>query len=170
MSNRQRFGDLEVNEDLTFQQWEWRLQRIGWVVMGVIILAGLVGVFGQGPLSKVTAGEPGTPLRVEYERFMRYQAPTQLRIHLGIRAAQDGKVRLQVSREYMENMQIEHITPEPQSVEMGPDDVYYLFSVTNSERPTTVTFNLIPQTPGWRAARVSLDEGQPIRLSALIYP
>ena len=61
----------------------WALQRIGWAVMALVVLVGLVGLFGTGPLSRATAGEEEAPLFVEeYERFARFMLPTTLRVRL----------------------------------------------------------------------------------------
>ena len=45
-----RARDDPFGEDLGFQVREWRLERIGWAVMVVIIVAALSGVLGGGGL------------------------------------------------------------------------------------------------------------------------
>jgi hypothetical protein len=62
---------MEINADLEFQRRVWAAQRIGWIAIGAFVIAALVGVFGQGPLSSAAAG--GNALRIEYERFARLQ-------------------------------------------------------------------------------------------------
>jgi hypothetical protein len=44
----QRAGNLEINQDLRFQRRMWAVQRIGWAVMALIVLVGLVGVVRDG--------------------------------------------------------------------------------------------------------------------------
>ena len=39
-----------VQEDMTMQQRVWRFERVGWYLLVVIVLLGLAGVFGNGPL------------------------------------------------------------------------------------------------------------------------
>jgi len=56
MSKAERAGDLEIDEDLSFQRREWRVQRGGWVVMAVLILLALLGLTGRGPIRQPTAG------------------------------------------------------------------------------------------------------------------
>src|SRR3712207_4138009 len=51
MSETTRVGDLEVAEDLTFQRREWAAQRVGWVLLALVIAAALAGLLGRGPLS-----------------------------------------------------------------------------------------------------------------------
>jgi hypothetical protein len=45
-SGLKRIGDVEINQDLDFQRRCWTVQRIGWIVMAVLVLSALLGVFG----------------------------------------------------------------------------------------------------------------------------
>src|SRR5215475_2739858 len=62
-SHRQRAPTMDelasrqypVQEHMAFQRRMWIVQRIGWVMLGVISLAALFGLFGYGVLSKRTA-------------------------------------------------------------------------------------------------------------------
>jgi hypothetical protein len=42
----------EVEEDLEFQLRSWRVQRLGWLCFGLIILGSLLGLGGEGPLAE----------------------------------------------------------------------------------------------------------------------
>lgn len=44
---------------------EWRLQQMGWVVMGLIVVLALLGVFGTGPLSWSRATAPDGSIEIE---------------------------------------------------------------------------------------------------------
>ena len=41
--------DLELETDESFQRNEWRIQRAGWIVWSLVIIAGLIGLLGSGP-------------------------------------------------------------------------------------------------------------------------
>jgi uncharacterized membrane protein YcaP (DUF421 family) len=41
---------LEIDQDLVFQQHQWRVQRIAWIGLGCIVLATLAGLFDGGSL------------------------------------------------------------------------------------------------------------------------
>ena len=43
--------DLELETDESFQRNEWRIQRVGWIVWSLVIIAGLIGLLGSGPMS-----------------------------------------------------------------------------------------------------------------------
>lgn len=51
MPNLKRVGDLEINQDLDYQQRAWVIQRIAWVVIALVTLAGLF-VSSDRPKSK----------------------------------------------------------------------------------------------------------------------
>jgi hypothetical protein len=74
MSDVKRVGDLEIGQDLAHQRLEWKIERVGWILMALLGLPALVGLLGPGPLSSTSAGEKGSPLSVENNRFERYQS------------------------------------------------------------------------------------------------
>jgi len=170
MPEPKRVGDLEIDQDLPHERLEWRIERVGWIVMALMLLAALVGLLGPGPLSSTTAGEKGSTLWVEYNRFERYQAPAMLRVHLGPGAARDGKARLWLNREYVENIELHHIDPEPESVEVGHDRLIYTFNLPDSTQPTAVTYYLEANKYGRMPLRVGLDAGLQLNFSQFYYP
>ncbi len=76
ISPAKKVGSLEVDEDMQFQRKEWTVEHWSWIGMAIIAIAALLGLFGQGILSKTTV-ENG-PIQVEYGRFERLLAPIQL--------------------------------------------------------------------------------------------
>jgi hypothetical protein len=170
MSDIHRVGDLEISQDLNFQRRSWAVQRFGWVMLALLILAACLGFFGPGPLSRAMAGRQDGPLRVEYHRFWRLQSPMSLRLHVGPQAARGGQARVWLSRSYLEAMSIQHVTPQPQQVEAGPDRFTYVFTLSPPERPTAVTFNLEPETPGSVPGQAGLENGLTINFRHFIYP
>ena len=113
MADIQRIKDLEIAEDLDYQNRSWIVQRVGWVVMGLLALAGLLGVFGPGLVGGAKAGKPSDHLWIEYERFERFQSPGQLRVHLEPGSEKAGQVRIHLSRDYLEQVQLQQVTPQP---------------------------------------------------------
>jgi hypothetical protein len=174
MSETGRVGDLDVDQDLELQRHMWAVQRVGWVVMAAAVLAAVLGLFGgAGPLSKTSVGDPDAPLSIEeYERFSRFGMPTTLRVHLDPARESGGEVRLSVSREYLESVQIQSVTPQPRSVAAGPDWLTYVFDVTSGPgQPTAVTFNLQPDRVGLLEGRVRLEgpRGE-LEFGQFVYP
>jgi hypothetical protein len=140
--------DLEIDQDLEFQRREWRVQRVGWGVLTAFVLAATLGLFGGGPISSAQAGEPGAPLWVEYDRFIRTGAPTRIVVRGGM--APEGGLHLRMPRRYFEAFRIERMIPEPQAITIGDADVDLQFG---REAGVANTFTLIFDVEPLRAGR-----------------
>jgi hypothetical protein len=172
MAEPERVSDLQINEDLEFQRRSWVLQRVGWVVMGLVVLAALLGLFGgTGSLGGAKAGSEDAVMSVSYERFLRFMKPTTLQIRLSPEAGTEGEVTVWLDREYLEGMQVQQVTPQPDSAEAGPDRLTYVFKVDDPNGPTAVTFDLLPQQKiGPLKGRAGIDDGEPVNFSQFVYP
>lgn len=170
MAEIRRIGSLEIEEDIKFQLWEWRASRLGWGLMAVVLLAAALGVFGVGVFSGTTRKTEGGLLEVEYERFGRHRAPTSLVLSLGPEAVRDGKVRLWLDREYLHGLNIESITPEPDSVETQEDRLIYAFNAAESGLPVLINYSLQTDHLGLRQGRVGIEDGPGVDFWQLIYP
>ena len=69
MGDLVRVGDLEIDQDLAAQEHEWQATRIARVVAALVLLAGLAGLLGHGPLARAHAGESSSGLEADYSRF-----------------------------------------------------------------------------------------------------
>jgi hypothetical protein len=69
---------LPVEDEISLHRKGWIVQRIGWVLMFGFLIAALLGLFGEGPLSskKLQAGN----VSVQYERFGRYEHGMEIRL------------------------------------------------------------------------------------------
>jgi hypothetical protein len=168
MEQLARVGDLEVAQDPEFQRREWRVQRVGRIVMAVIVAGGVLGLFGTGPLSRATATDPGG-LRVEYGRFERVQAPTTLRIHVHPRAVSAGRAEVWIDREYLLESQVVDVNPPPAAVAVTADRVVYAFDVREPGRPAVVVVHLRHQRAGLPTGRVGVANGA-VSFRQLVYP
>lgn len=146
------------------------MERVGWVFMGLLLVAGLLGLFGSGPFSRATAGQRGSDLWVEYNRFDRYEAPFRLKVHLGQQLASRNSVALSINREFLEKTELEYANPEPESFEATPVGAIYNYKLAQTNGP--VTFLLQFRAIGYGAVpvRLSLDGGSNINFQQFFYP
>ena len=161
--------DLQIEEDLSFQRHQMRFERIGWAVMGLVVLAALVGLLGGGPLSTATAGTDDDPIRVRYERFDRRARPTVLTVEL-VPPATEGQARVAVDRAWAEGVTIEAIQPEPESVDVGPEHLVYAFAVQPGAERVQVTFQFEYERWGWLACEIGLDGGPAQSFGMFVFP
>lgn len=132
---------LQINQDLVFQRREWRVQRIGWWVLCAFVLAAALGLFGNGPLSRAQAGDPGSPLRADYQRFVRVGAPARVTIH-GTTGGSGQDWQLRLSRPYFDGVRLEHVTPEPAGFDIGENDIVLHFTAQSASPRFTVILDL----------------------------
>jgi hypothetical protein len=170
MASTERVGSLEINQDLGFLAKAWKVQRIGWVIMVLLLLAGLAGLLGSGPLSRATAGADGDPVQVQYERFARYRTPTELHFRLSSAALRDGEYSVWLSRDLLQQLQVEAVSPPPERVETGTAQLRYIFAAANPTGPTGITFFVKPEHIGRLSGQVGPPDGLPLNLDMFIYP
>lgn len=167
---RRRFGGLEIDEALAFQDRMWTLERIGWAVMALVLGAAMLGLFGDGPAAHASAGDVDGPLRIEYQRFARMGAPSTLVIELEPGAAGDGQVHLWLDQAYLDSVEVRRITPEPASGRAAAGRSVYTFEVEDPTRPVRVTFDLRPERFGIPSLRAGLVDGPSAEGRQLVYP
>lgn len=135
--------DLEAPELLQFQRFWWIAHRVGWLLLAIVIVAGLLGFLGPGLLSKASTGD--RQLLVEYDRFLRSQSPTRLRILLPV--SEGGLGFLWIDPAYLNEMDIEQIIPEPVRTEVREQWIVHLFRTDPGGR-ATVTVHARPRSAG----------------------
>lgn len=121
--------DLEIRQNARFQQREWRLERVGWLLMAVFILAGLIGILGPGPLSWATADSEAGTFQVEYQRVGHNEADDSVRFLFSEDAIEDGKVTLELTGSWVSGIDVSGISPEPSAQYAIPDGIALDFDV-----------------------------------------
>lgn len=154
-----------IDEDLPFQRRLWLVQRVGWCLIGLFLLAGLGGVFGGvGPLSthKSRAGQ----VIVEHPRFARYVAPVEVRVSLD--RPQAGPLELSIERRYIDTFEMYDISPEPASVRASETSLIYAFEPL-AARAEVVFFGRAHHVGTLRGS-LSVDGGPPLPLRTFVFP
>ena len=159
--------DLELAEHIAFQQKEWVVQRIGWGVMLLLVIAAAAGMLGSGPISRTSSSDPEGLLSVEYQRFGRLETTGQLRV--GVRGGAGGEAEVWISNRYLRRMEIERIMPEPRGTRLEPDRQVFVFEIAGSGQGEIV-FHLRPMAVGRAGGQVGLAGGPALELSQFVYP
>lgn len=166
MPELERVGTLEVHQDLDFQRREWRIQKLGWALMFLFLVAAVLGIFGTGPVSNATVGERDSAAWADYQRFGRRGAPLTLRVHVRPAATQ---FRVVLDRAYVETVRVQAVTPQPQSTQAAADHLIYIFEAAEPGQATAVTFDLQADQIGLTSGRVQA-EGRELGFVQFIYP
>ncbi|HEX5410400.1 MAG TPA: hypothetical protein VFZ27_00905 [Terriglobia bacterium] len=170
MPKQHHIGDLESPEGLRFHRRQWSFERIGWIALGLFVLLALAGLFGMGPASHARAASADGRLRVEYERFARRQAPSELVLYFSPQAVRDGRLRFWISRDYLDEVGVQQIVPQPSSTDLGGEKIYFDFNIDPGSEYRAVTFELQPEQTSRLQANVGLDGGSEVRYWQFIYP
>lgn len=165
-----RVGDIEVDQDLAFQRREWRFERAGWVLIGLVVVLAALGLFGSGPLSSATAGSDDAGLTVAYQRFVRHTGEGEVTIRIDARHARDGQVEVQIDGTYLAGLQVRSVHPEPVEVRAGPDGLTYLFALGEDATELEVSLDFRPQEIGRIHGEVTLADGTAVAFSQFSYP
>jgi hypothetical protein len=165
-----RIGELEVGQDLKFEKHWWVIERCGWLVVLLILIAAVLGFFGPGLLTKKTAGQQGGPLWLEYSRYERNAKPIKLLIHLSPSAIKENELQLWIDGSYIEAMKVQRIEPEPESVKLEGDRFVYTFKARDLSSTSKILFHVEPDKFGTVAAGVGLVNGPEVRFNQFVYP
>lgn len=166
----QRVGDLQVEQDTTFEKREWQVQRVGRVVMLLIVAAALLGFFGAGPLSLTEVRDETGNLMVTYERFGRRGATTDLVVDIAPAAVSGGKAEVWLSSQYLGEMQVDAVTPAPDQVTFEDDGYVYTFLADQPDEAVTATFNFTIEGMGTVSGQVGLAGAEPVTLNHFFTP
>lgn len=163
-------GGIEIDDLPGFQRREWAAQRLGWVLMLLVVLAGSAGAFGRGPLASASAGTADGRLQVRYERTLRHRAPTTLWLDVAPGVAREGRVRLEIGREYLADAELARVVPEPESVETTGDGIVLTFRAGDPLRPAAIMLDVEPESYGTLRGRFALAGDAPLRLEQFVFP
>ena len=155
-----------------FRRRVWQAQRVAWALMALFLLGALVGLLGSGPLSPTSVTSADGAVRVEYERFLRRDTRTTLRVHLRPANGEASTLALWLARPYLEAMKVDSVLPSPRRVQGAGDRITWGFEVSAREprELLTVTIHLLPEGSGMRWAGVGLEAGSGVRFRQWVYP
>jgi protein-L-isoaspartate(D-aspartate) O-methyltransferase len=164
----ERHGDLDIRHDLNFHRRLFVVQRVGWVVLALFILAALLGLIGaEGPFNQGT--KENDRLRVEFERFPHQESPT--RIKVTFRDQSGERVELSVSAGYLNQVRLQNVSPQPEEVIASRDQFRYVFKTTRPGEPLTVAILFTPTSAGYLRGQLHAGkDSAPLNFSQFVYP
>ncbi|MGW4589719.1 hypothetical protein ACWEKJ_20545 [Amycolatopsis thermoflava] len=158
-------GDPPVPRRPHVHRWEWRAQKLGWLLMGAVVAAALAGVFGNGPAGNAV-GRSG-PLEVSYSRFVRDDADSTLQVVVEPPHS-DEEVVLDVPQQFLTDNAIRNIAPTPDRVVAAGDRWHYRFPV-RGQATLLITIEVRPQSVGAHRSTVALA-GHAVTITQFVYP
>jgi hypothetical protein len=152
--------DLEIDEELRLHEKGWVIQRVGQVIVVLVILGGALGLFGEGLFSKKTPHMGN--VNVEYERFFRYQ--TEMKINV---TSTEHISTISFPQAYLEKFKLIRFMPEPESNSTAGNETIYSFLPRENH---IVSIYLETQNYGNISGLMKINGKDPIQLQHFIYP
>ncbi len=152
-----RHGDLEIEESMRAQRLLWKTQRIARALAVLLLVLGVAGLFGGGPLSHARTSSGGHAL--DYERVGYRDSPQVYRLELASEVARDGKVRVWFDRGTLGRMKLGEIIPQPDRSVVAADRVIFEFELEGASGPVEFLFDFEPTAIGNHTARIGIENG-----------
>ncbi|MGY2050465.1 hypothetical protein [Methylobacterium sp. JK268] len=157
--------DLQTNRGF---ESAWNRVQIGVeALVGLVVVAGLLGLFGDGWLARAEQPLAGTPLVLRYDRFLRVGAPSRLVVDIWA-PVRDDALAVTVGADLLRKISIDATQPRAEAVDATPSGVTYRFRL-GPEHAGQILFTLSPRDPGPVAASVTAL-GRRADFFLLIYP
>lgn len=158
--------ELEVDEDPRFSRREAVAERVGWIVILAVVVAGALGLFANGPLSHRTAARGA--IEVHHQRFARNQGRTTIEVEVGPTAAEEGEVVVAVPQSFLDAYEVEEVFPEPASVRSALDTVELVFEVGAGAELRAV-LHLRPERTGRQRGAITVGDDT-VELRQFVHP
>lgn len=151
--------DLLEDEQVNLLEKGWIIQKVGWALIIATMIAGALGLFGEGIVSekKITSGAT----TIEFERFFRHEAEMKVVIE-----SKDHIASIALPQEYLKNFRIVRFVPESDNNVTLNGNVQFNFLPGDNH---TVTFYLIPKEFGSIGGTMKVN-GNNFSLNHYIYP
>jgi hypothetical protein len=157
---------LQIEPDARyFNENFLKIQKFGFAIMLLLILAALLGLFGSG-LFSYTIKTHGN-LNIIYEKFIRQQASTVLNINVHSQCDKENIVS--ISKTFFKNVSIKSITPTPYKEVSTSNSIQYSFFCDNSINGLQIMLVIEPETFGLLQGSVEVNNNQ-IQLTQFVYP
>jgi hypothetical protein len=142
---------MHVSDEFSprFQVWQWRVQRVAWVVMAGVLVAALLGFFGGGPFAdaskKVESGD--VELELTYNRFNRQRNPQSFELSVQGPNLSGEELQVTVAEKFVRDIRIDSVTPDPDSTSLSQDGPVYSWQLDEGEE---FQFSIEYRAEDWR--------------------
>ncbi len=136
------------------------IQRVGWIIIIAGMIAGGLGVFGGGWVSKQSSSTGN--IKAAYERFFRYETEMKVLVE-----SSDHISSISFSQQYLKDFRIVRFVPEFDNNNTTENEVRYNFLAGQNR---IVSVYLIPKHYGAIVGTMKVNENVNFNLNHFIYP
>lgn len=136
--------ELQTESQLRFQRREWKVQKVGTIVLVAFILAALIGLLGAGPLATATRSSTNSLVSVEVDRITRLKTENSMTLTFAPEVVENGTITLELTGPWASGIDLQRITPEPSEQKSIPGGLAMIFQADPSSE-TEVTLSIAGQ-------------------------
>jgi hypothetical protein len=162
-----RSRSYPIREDMAYQLKVWRFERVGWYVLVLVVVLGLVGVFSRGLISSRDVSSDDGKIRVEYEMFHRNGSTNPMKI--SVHATPDSTVELALAGQLLEGFSIETLQPEPLRSRSSSQGIK-LWLQTDLDGQATLYLTLRGDGLGFFRSQIASPGTHGVKLEQFIFP
>lgn len=147
---------------------EWKVDRIAWGLIALVVAASANGLLGDGPLARETVGREadGASYTLGYQDINRRDHMSTMTVAVDAPAAEGGTLQVALSPGLASALRVRSTVPDADGGGMGPEGAVYMFEVEDWSAPVRVTFEYMPDRLGRTSGEVAVTAGggAPVRL------
>ena len=159
---------IDIEQDLPFQYRQWRMERLGQVLIACCIMAAILGLFGHSPLSTAARQTVDGRLSIHFDRFARTESNSDLLVTFESPKGADGIVRLWLDQEYLDAFKVTAVSPVPIRGEARDGARAFVFQTDGSRFTATLSGQF--QAVGMVQGSVKVDEGETLAVTHFVWP
>ncbi len=129
----------------------------------------VVGVFGHGMLADATIHDASGSIRVDYERFLRYDRLTRVTLSISGLPRTSHTIRVQFHDQYLQDITLQNIMPTPAKTVRMADGIAFEFFV-DSDNPAILQFSTSVQTIGPVTGLIRIGDRDWVHFTHYVYP
>jgi len=148
---------------------EWRWQRVGWILLGGLVVAGLAGLLGDGPLSSTSSSSIDGAVQASFDRFLHRSDPSVVTLRISD-PAKGAPIDMHVNSEFLYRVRILRLTPEPASEIADPTGITFQFAASPRASSVEIAVHLEPEKWGTLQGDFRLSDGSQVHVAQFVYP
>lgn len=157
-----------IKEDLRFQQITWIVERVGWIVMALIVVLACAGLFG-GPTTWTETRDASGRVQVSYQRFQRELNATEMRLVLDTQG--QSLLEVTIDKDLAAAFEIRSVVPQPIEMHAHEGGLLLRFAATaDGGQPARVTLMVVPSQTGRIKGGIGLLGETPAPIDIFSYP
>jgi hypothetical protein len=159
--------EYPIREDMAYQLKVWRFERVGWYVLVLLMVLGLLGLFSRGLFSSRDVHSEDGKVRVEYEMFHRNGSMNSMKI--SVSGVPESQVELELAGDLLEGFSIETLQPEPLRTRSFSQGMR-LWVQTDTQGQANLYLTLRGDGLGLFRSRIAASGTTGVKLDQFIFP